>query len=101
MTTRPGWRGSVIGLTVLAGTVAAVVVGWLVGFRQWADGRTPGDLADGGGHEDPTGLVEYLIKGTLVGTVYAFVTFAVICAAVAGTALTLRRRRRRAEPTEV
>jgi len=96
MAERAGWRGSAIGLAVVAGTVAAVVVAWVVGFRRWADGRTPGDLADARGGEDPTSLVEYLAKGTVVGTAYAFVTFAVICAVVAGAALTLRRRRERA-----
>jgi len=97
MATRPGWRGSAIGVAVLAGTVAAVVASWVVGFRQWADGRTPGDLAAPEG-DDPSGLVEYLVKGSLVGTAYAIVTFAVICAVVAGSALALRRRRERAAP---
>jgi hypothetical protein len=93
---RPGWRGSLTALALVAGTAAAVVVAWIVGFRQWADGRTPGDLATPDRHDDPTLMLEWFLKGGAVGAAYAFVTFAVICAVVAATALALRRRRDRA-----
>ena len=96
MAARPGWRGSAIGVALVVGTVAAVVAAWVIGFRQWADGRTPGDLAAPTGHDDPTLLLQYLVKGGLVGTAYAVVTFAVICAVIAGGALVVRRRRDRA-----
>jgi hypothetical protein len=95
MAGRPGWRGSAIAVALVAGTAAAVVVAWVIGFRQWADGRTPGDLARPDGHEDPTLMVQWFVKGATVGTAYAFVTFVVICAVAAAAALSIRRRRQR------
>jgi hypothetical protein len=86
-------RRSALALALFAGTAAAVCVAWVVGFRAWADGRTPGDLATESRHDDPTLMVEWFVKGATVGTVYAVVTFAAICALTAAVLLARRLRR--------
>ena len=87
-------RRSALAVALFAGTAAAVCVAWVVGFSAWADGRSPGDLATETRHDDPTLLVEWFVKGAAVGTVYAFVTLAVICALTAAVLLAVRLRRR-------
>jgi hypothetical protein len=92
MTRGSGVRRGLVGVALVAGTTTAVVVAWVVGFAAWADGRTPADLALPDHGEDPTLLLQWLLKGATVGTAYAFVTFAAICAVVAAVALAARRR---------
>jgi hypothetical protein len=92
MTTRSAWRRSLTATVIVTGAIAAVILAWFIGFRSWADGRTPGDLGDENRHDDPTLAMEWFVKGATVGLAYAFVTFTLICAAI--TAVVLVRRRR-------
>jgi hypothetical protein len=92
MTTRSAWQRSLTATVIVTGAIAAVVLAWFIGFRSWAEGRTPGDLGAENRHDDPTLAVEWFVKGATVGLAYAFVTFTLICAAIAAVVLVRRRR---------